>query len=109
MIFLQNFIFILGNLILFTLCGWSVIAPFARRIAFPTACAALCGMILLSCAALAVHVVLAMTYWKAAVAAGGPFVFTGGLFLFSSGPPKAPLKPACFYRFSSLVVPSTPV
>ncbi len=63
---------ILANLILFILCGWGAIAPFGRQIVFPTACAELSGMILLYCAALAVHVVLAMTYWKAAIAAG-PF------------------------------------
>src|SRR6202022_349345 len=71
MIFLQNITLILSTLILFTLCGWSVIAPFGRQIAFPVGGAALSGLMLLSCAALAVHVVLMMTYWKAALAAGG--------------------------------------
>jgi hypothetical protein len=71
MIFVQNVILILSTLTLFILCGWSVIAPFGRQIAFPVACAAFSGLMLLSCAALAVHVVLMMTYWKAALAAGG--------------------------------------
>ena len=71
MIFVQNVTLILSTLILFTLCGWSVIAPFGRQIAFPVAGAALSGLMLLSCAALAVHVVLMMTYWKAVLAAGG--------------------------------------
>jgi hypothetical protein len=71
MIFVQNLVVILSTLTLFVLCGWSVIAPFGRQIAFPAACAALSGLVLLPCAVLAVHVVLLMTYWKAALAASG--------------------------------------
>src|SRR5258705_771811 len=71
MIFVQNVVLIISALSLFVLCGWSVIAPFGRQIAFPAACAALSGLVLLPCAALATHVVLLMTYWKAALAASG--------------------------------------
>ena len=71
MIFVQNLTVIFSTLLLFTLCGWSVVAPFGRQIVFPAACAAFSGLLLLPCAALAIHVVLMMTYWKATFVAGG--------------------------------------
>jgi hypothetical protein len=70
MIFMQDSVFIVLLVTLFTICGWSVVAPFGNRIAFPAASSAFAGLMMLSCAALAVHVILPMTYWKAVIIAG---------------------------------------
>jgi hypothetical protein len=74
MIFLQDLTLTLLTLILFTFCGWSVIAPFGHRQDFPVACATISGLLLLPFTALAVHVVLATAYWKAALIASGVLV-----------------------------------
>jgi hypothetical protein len=91
MIFFQDVTLILLTLILFTCCGWSVIAPFGHRLDFPVACATLSGVLLLSCTALAVHVVLTMTYWKAALVASGMLISLS-LVAFFFYNPRDPLK-----------------
>ncbi|SHH64870.1 hypothetical protein [Bradyrhizobium erythrophlei] len=85
MIFVQNVTVILSTLLLFTLCGWCVVAPFGRQIAFPAACAAFSGLLLLPCAALAIHVILMMTYWKATLVAGGALLSVSLLAVYVFG------------------------
>src|SRR4051812_20852953 len=81
MIFVQDAVFIFLIVALFIICGWSVIAPFGSRVAFPAASSAFAGLMMLSCAALAVHVMLLVTYWKAVIVAGG-FLGATGLTTF---------------------------
>ena len=76
MILLYNFVFVLLSFVLFSLGGWSLIAPFGRQLPFPSARAALAGLAAVPCATLSIHVVLELAYWKAAIIAC--FVLIGG-------------------------------